>query len=81
MSSHSPRKCLICGGWHCLAGCVPVEQCRERVGLPKNGKKGGEHHGKDKRRSVDLPAGWQSRIMPQLLSHFNRAVHSKIVCL
>lgn len=26
--NHSPRKCAICGKYHCLAGCVPVEQCK-----------------------------------------------------
>ena len=24
---HSPSKCKICGEYHCLAGCVPIEQC------------------------------------------------------
>lgn len=25
--NHSPNKCAICGEYHCLAGCVPVETC------------------------------------------------------
>lgn len=25
--SHVPEKCEICGEFHCLAGCVPVENC------------------------------------------------------
>ena len=36
--NHSPEECKICGKYHCLAGCVPVEECikeseieRERI--------------------------------------------------
>ena len=27
--NHSPGKCKVCGKYHCLAGCVPIEQCRK----------------------------------------------------
>lgn len=27
--NHSPRKCQICGKYHCLAGCVSVEECQK----------------------------------------------------
>ena len=29
--THLPQKCKICGEYHCLAGCVPVEACRAKV--------------------------------------------------
>ena len=28
--NHSPSKCKICGDYHCLAGCVPVEECKKK---------------------------------------------------
>ena len=27
MVVHSPEKCFVCGKYHCLAGCVPVQEC------------------------------------------------------
>ena len=25
--NHSPAKCQICGEYHCLVGCVPIQDC------------------------------------------------------
>ncbi len=30
--NHSPEKCHVCGEYHCLAGCVPLEQCLVKSG-------------------------------------------------
>ena len=35
MTNHNPGKCKICGTYHCLAGCVPVEVCQNRVKMYK----------------------------------------------
>ena len=32
MTSHTPAKCHICEEYHCLAGCVPVEECYKKIG-------------------------------------------------
>jgi len=29
--NHSPNQCKICGEYHCLAGCVPIEECKQRL--------------------------------------------------
>ncbi len=31
MTDHSPRQCHICGEYHCVAGCVPIDLCYTRV--------------------------------------------------
>lgn len=31
MANHSPLKCKICGEYHCLAGCVPIQECKDRA--------------------------------------------------
>ena len=33
--NHSPQKCAICGEYHCLAGCVPIEECKRKALLKK----------------------------------------------
>ena len=31
MVDHSPRQCAVCGDFHCLAGCVPLSQCKAKL--------------------------------------------------